>query len=159
MSANHAADQIKSLAAKFKGLFVLAEELEKIGSLDQAARDAQIRKEKAYADADKAMKEYEHNKIALEKAKAEIVEVEEKAKSIEASANKKASELIASAQEKIKLLQSAFDEKSLERNNKLSELHAHARNLEAEIQLKKSELASLQKEIAGVKAKVAALAG
>jgi len=133
-NAMKAADDIKSLASKFRAVLEVASVLEKIGSLDQATRDAESRKNKAYDDEKKALLLCMDldGKVAL---KQEAIKVaEEQADYIVVKAKQKAAEIFEEAQAK-KVAESA----------KAAEAKAYA---DACVVAKKAELESVSKLIA-----------
>lgn len=64
-NAMKAADDLKSIAARFRGIIEIAGVLEKIGSLEQAEREAHSRKESADKAASEAKKKAEVAEQAL----------------------------------------------------------------------------------------------
>jgi len=95
-----AADDIRIFAAKVKGFVSVAEAIEKIGSFDQAAKDAEARKNKAYEAEVKAVKSLEVAEADLKLAHGKIAEAEEKSALIEQTAHARANTIIAEAHAK-----------------------------------------------------------
>lgn len=151
------AEDVKGLAKRFQGFFDLAQALEEIGSLEQAAKDAIIAKDKNYEEVEKSKVAVEESKKDLLKALSEIEFAENKAKDIVSAAYDKSTKIISDAHEKslkadadIEKRQKLIDEKFVAAGKELV-------SLESEVLAKKQELSALKKEVEEVKQKFAAL--
>lgn len=156
---SHAADSIKSMAAKFKGFLEVADALDKIGSIEQAERDAIIAKDKAYKDLEEgkmALAELQGDYEAADKKLIEIqkacVAKEEAAKAkaidIVSEANKTAEQIIKNAEFK----KTEFDKYVAQKNDALNLINS-------EISQKKAEYDNIVEKIKEVKAKLSAFVG
>lgn len=151
------ADDIKSIAAKFKGFLELADALDKIGSVEQAARDAETKKNFCYEQAAVASEELEKAKKKLESAEAGIFAANAKAKEIENNAFKKAEEIYSDALDKIQAIQDEASKKHKALDDKfLAAVNEH-NSVVSEIVAKKEELEKLKSELQQIKSKFASL--
>jgi len=97
MSSLKVADDLKAFVKKFQVLSDLADVLEKVGSLEQAERDASIRKDKAYADAANAQAVLEAKGLEVSKADTLISMKEEEAGKVYKAGQAKAAEVVEAA--------------------------------------------------------------
>lgn len=151
------AEDVKGLAKKFQGILNLAQALEEIGSLEQAARDAVIAKDKNYEEVEKSKAAVEESKKDLLKALSEIEFAENKAKDIVNVAYEKATKIVSDAHE-----ESLKAKAEIEKNKKIIDENFVAAGkellaLESDVLVKKQELNALKKEVEEVKQKFAAL--
>ena len=151
------AEDVKGLAKRFQGFFDLAQALEEIGSLEQAAKDAIIAKDKNYEEVEKSKVAVEESKKDLLKALSEIEFAENKAKDIVSVAYEKATKIVSDAHE-----ESLKAKAEIEKNKKIIDLNFVAAGkellaLDSEVLAKKQELNALKKEVEEVKQKFAAL--
>lgn len=151
------AEDVKGLAKRFQGFFDLAQALEEIGSLEQAAKDAIIAKDKNYEEVEKSKVAVEESKKDLLKALSEIEFAENKAKDIVSAAYDKSTKIMSDAQAlclkadaDIEKRQKLIDEKFVAAGKELLAL-------ESDVLAKKQELNALKKEVEEVKQKFAAL--
>lgn len=139
-----AADNIKSFVNKIKPLIQAAEFLEKVGSLEQAQRDAEIAKEKAYKEVAVLNSEIEKAKAALAVSQEAVEDSKLKCLKIEAAANEKGKEVLDEYKEKGEaLLKNYLKQKDA--------LYADVLNKNAELEVLKSNIVEAQKELAAVK--------
>lgn len=156
-NAMKAADDIKSLASRFRSVLEVAEVLEKIGSLEQAVRDAESKKKAAYADAEKAVSLLNDKAEELEKANAEIGKAKEASASIVAQANQKAGVIIAEAEVKAgEIISKANSDKAVV-EEAIKSLNAKSVSLSGEISKQESHLADIKKHIQDAKSKISGI--
>lgn len=148
-----AADDIKTIASKLKQFIELSEALEKIGSVEQAARDAEAKKSLAYKETEAAYAELEKAKKKLEAAEAGIFAANVKAKDLEEAAFNKAKAIVSEAHDKAAAVEKAMQAKSKELDQKFIAATAELKNYNDEIAAKAEELAHIKAEIDAVKAK------
>lgn len=156
-NAMKAADDLKSIAKRFQGIMEVAQILEKIGSLEQAERDAVARKEAAYAEEKKAQ-------LLILDLDGKIAVKQEAIKIAESQAD----HIVVKAKEKAQQVYNELAEKnaaSLKQANEikvLAEAAVSAKRVEVEelnklISAKKLELEDVSSQIAAVKSKLSAL--
>jgi len=150
----HAVDDIKKLGRMLKGLLDFAEEIEKVGSIENAGNEASARLLKLKADEADA-----HAKFlaAKEKADAEqsiadglVAEAKEKAEQVLKLAQEKAAEIVGQAHTK------AYESKTASEVARAKALQ-DAKAVEAEIEVMKKEKAELSAIISGLNAEFEAL--
>lgn len=151
------ADEVKVLAKRFQGILELSKALEEIGTVENAAKEALMLKDKARVELDKAKAELVSAQNALESKKEEVKAAELKVGDVLDLAHKKAQVIIEAAKEKaaevevaIEKRKSLFDEKFVAAGRELS-------GLDVELSSKKFELEALKKEVESVKSKFSAL--
>lgn len=158
-NANKVADDIKGFVKKFKWMQEAAEYLEKVGSLEQAERDANKRKENAYKEAEEASLMADKKKLELAKASAELEEIKNKSLETEQLGNKRFSDIVKEAKEKAEqIVNEANANKSVILNEIELKVTAHNKVLE-DIERAKVELAGIETQIKDMKNKIAALGG
>lgn len=96
-----AADDLKSLAARFRPFLEVAAVLEKIGSLEQAVRDAEIKKASAQKEAEKVEAQVSFAREELAKVKSEVSEVKATSNGILDNARADAGVIIKEAREEV----------------------------------------------------------
>lgn len=155
-NTSKAAEDIKGLAKKFSGFLEVASVLEKIGSLEQAERDANSRKEKAYKEAEEAQSMSEKQKIELAKAVAEVEVMKNKSLELEQFGNKRFSDIVKDAKEKSEqIINEANANKAIIVNEIELEVIKHNK-IKEDIEKAKVELASIESQIKEMKNKIAA---
>jgi chromosome segregation ATPase len=155
-NAMKAAEDIKQFAKKFQHIFSAAAALEEIGSLEQAARDAAIAKDKAYKEVELIKADIQAFKFDFEKAQVRVSEAQEKAAEIEAKAKDKAAYIYAESEKKGQdLIYSAQKQVRVLEGEKAN-LEQYVRDVQAEILGKKKELQEIVDQIAEMKSKIAA---
>lgn len=149
------ADEVKVLAKRFQGIIELSKALDEVGSVEIAAKEAFMLRDKARAEFEKAKGELELAKEELNSKKEEVKAAELKVTDILELAHKKAQAIVDAAKEKaveadalIEQRKSLFDEKFVAAGKELS-------GLDAQISSKKIELESLKKDIEDVKKQIA----
>jgi chromosome segregation ATPase len=149
-----AVDDIRKLGRSLSGLIELANELEHVASLEQAAMDTKARVEKLRADEEAASLKYAEAKAKSEaqQAMADEVMVDAKATAdqILDKANAKAAEIVSQAHTKAYEKQAAGEAL---RAKALSD----AQVIEAEIAVMKKEKDELDQIVKGLKAELEAL--
>lgn len=155
-NAQEAAENIKSLANKFKSLFQAAEELEKIGSLEQAARDAEIRKDAAYKEADQAQAELKFLKNVINERELAVHDLEKSMDQMEVNANAKASQICSDGQAKADEILNVANQRKSMIEGEIKSARQELDRVKNEISMKNEELIHFNKEIAAMKAKVSA---
>lgn len=157
MSMMKAVDDIKNLTNKLKPLMELGAFLEKIGSVENAAKEAE-------AFFVKASKQAEESKAVLAEIQADIVcaqsEVknsEEKAEKIISTAFQSGSEILANAKAQAEdILKKASESKKLQYQD-IAALQDECMTIKKEIQEKKAELEMVKKEASEFKSKFLSL--
>lgn len=154
MSYQNAVEELRSFSNKFKNIISVSEFLEKIGSLDQAEKDAIIRKDVAYqAEAEAKVKlSVAQNKIDV--ALAEVAKANAEKDRLVDLGNQKSKEMIEDAQKRsAALIKEATDKLKLA-HEEASKVKKQADEVSAQIQLKRDEYFGLQKQLEGLKAKI-----
>ena len=166
---NEAADAIRNVAAKLRGFEVAAAALESVGSLDQAAKEAQKARDQSVKAAEKA-------KADLTKLQAEITDTEQTKAKLLADATAAAEAMILDADNKAKMaleavkvqcqeakdaynvsLKASIDEAKAEvakAKESAAKAKKKADELDAEIAEKQAQLDSLNAMLADIKAKL-----
>lgn len=156
-SVQKSADDLRNLANRFRSVMEVAEVLERIGSLEQTEREAQVRKESAYAQAEEAKKSLAEVSQQLEKANFELKTIEKRGLEAQESAQAKASEIVNKAnRDAATIITDAKHSESevlAAASDKLEEIKIMDRNIAD----KKDELAAIIKQIVDMKAKIQAL--
>lgn len=146
MDYANATQTLRRLALQFQGIVDAADYIEKMGSLDTAAKEAQAARDKALAERDRALDAQKQADLDLEAAHAEAARVV-------ADAKTEAETLIAEARDGAKLIvadaQESADQIRASANIAANEAHAQ--------QLVRAQL--LEDEITGLAARVSALRG
>lgn len=155
-SVQKAADDIISLANKFKPLFGAAEELQKLGNLAQVEREFLERKdraEKACGEAEEKLAEYaEQVKSAAESAR----ENQKQSNGILEAANKEAAQIIYLATEKAAKIVSESDKKRMEVQAMSAVARKEVDLAEEKCEEARKELAKLNRQIEEARSKIAA---
>lgn len=170
----HAADAIRASIRQFKALSEFADALEKVGSIEQAEKEANAATNTARAEADKAKEQankanqvlaqlQETTRLKLieneqlekdwtEKAQAEVLELKTNAK-------EKANRAVQEAQTKADSLIAGAQSKLIELNAQVSDTRTTLKQLEAEVIAAETELKLVTDKIANAQAKIARLLG
>jgi cell division septum initiation protein DivIVA len=152
---NKLSDDLKLLANRLKPLFDAAQAFEQIGSVEQAAREAEIRKSQLNAQADEARSKLQLVVDQLEDQDKRVAAARVEADSILQNAIAKKSDLLSKAKyEAEAIVSEAYGKKSkvAEESKVLRTVLGEQDNLISE---KKKELAELQSQVDQVKAKLA----
>jgi len=154
-----AAEDIRSLAKRFAPIFAVADALEKIGSIEQAERDAVIRKDAAYAEEEKAKAVLAAKHEQLKAVELDIEAAKQKAEEIVSKAHAKAEEIVALSHEKSDaIVKDAKSQKEI--IEKAIDSHrVKFQDLTVLIEQKKAELDKINLELEKMKAKIAAFVG
>ena len=157
MSLSKAADDIKSFAKRIKPILELAEVLEKLGSIDNAAFESKSRCEKALAEEKDALKLLNKKYEEVARAHSEIEAAKHKAGNLVSEAKAKSDEMLKYAEvkgEEIIAKANSFKSKVM------SEAQAEqtkVEELKKDIASKHNELELLKKELADFKSKFSRL--
>lgn len=159
MSLIQAAEDIKSLAAKFKSIISVSEALEKVGSIEQAEHEALARKQKAYAAADEAIKALSARKADLEEFEKQCALKHKEHEAVVAQQESKAAAIVDEATKRSLSIFSAakLEKASLEMKNAAARKELLA--IQADVDAKAKELSVLQGNLKEVKAKISAFVG
>lgn len=156
MSYQNAAEELKALGNKFKAIVSVGEFLEKVGSLDQAAKDAETRKKLAYEAEEIAKAKQVEAEKSLDEANKKISDVKAKGDELIDLSNKKALDLIEAAKKKADVIIAEAKAKDAKAVEALSDSQKKVADMASEVASKNDELKSLQKQIDELKSKIAA---
>lgn len=158
MSAKMSAvEDIRKLARSLKGLIALADELESVGSLEQAMAESKGR-------AEALIKQEREARAKKEEAAKELADIEEKAATVKQAADDYAAQTKARVSAELADQRREFDEAKAEAHKKLQDEAERAKLSLKEIQMehdaiagliaeKKAHLDSLNAEVNALKAK------
>ncbi len=153
-SLNGIAD-IKKLAKQLKGLIDLADDLENINSLDQAAQESKIRFELAKKEEMAAIEELSIAKSNLVHAEAKAIQMVEKAKNeaeeIKKESSLKSSQEIESAKEKAAIIINEANKSFKDIQNQIAEMSLKVEHLNELIDEKNMKLASVTEALEKIK--------
>lgn len=156
MSAAKAAEDLKLLARKFKPLLDAAEALEKIGSIENAAKEADVRLMKSKSEAKLAADQAEIEKEKLYAVQEEVESAKKQAMAIVGQANDKANQIMVKANEDAKMsIASANVEVKLKRDE-VKQLEFEKLSVAQKIEEATKELQAIKNQIADLKLKIAA---
>ena len=170
----HAADAIRASIRQFKALSEFADVLEKVGSIEQAEKEANAATNTARAEAEKAkeqankanqllagmqeatrLKLIENEQLEkdwIEKAQAEVLELKTNAK-------ERANRTIQEAQTKADSLIAGAQSKLIELDAQVGDAHATLKQLETKVLAAETELKLVTDKIADAQAQIARLLG
>ena len=166
-----AADAIRTIAKRLEGFQIAAQALEQIGSVDQAAKEAQAARDKAVKEAEKAKANLNYiteQIVAAEATKAALLaDTKVAADAMLAEAESNASRALAKTKDEILAAREAYnvslkasiDEAKGEvakQKDRASKAKEKADEIEAEIVAKQGQLDSLNAMLAELKAKLGA---
>lgn len=152
-----AAEDLKNIANRFKGILEVQVALEQIGDIQAATAENEALKSKAIADYQEAKKQLENIHHRIQEAGKAAEAAEGKAEGIISVANKRADGIIAEANS-VAVAIKKDGEKSRDLINKqISELKTQSSKIDADIKAKQKELENLQSAIKEAKSKVASL--
>lgn len=149
-----AAEDLKTIANRFKAVLEVADSLEKIGSLEQATKDAEIAKEKAYKENEETQAVIQAGKEDLAKMESELLEAKAKIKSAEEEATLKSYAILEKAQLEAKSIVDKSCEEKLLIEEKILESKKDLFLLDAKVKAKDEELVALQSQIEDIKKKL-----
>jgi len=153
------AEDVKGLAKKFQSILELAAALDGIGSIEQATRDAESAKMKAYNEMELAKFSLSDAKKDLAKAEEAIKAADAKAYDIASKANEKAAEILAEAVSVSNKKIQEGDKKKLVLDAQFNDACKELASLQAEIAGKKNELEDVKAQINSIKSKLQAFVG
>jgi len=140
----NAVDQIKSWANKNRAIVVLADELEKIGSLEQAAQEARRSADSATQRVKTADKKLSDVNAAIEAAEVRLAEAVQKAASIRKESSELIESSVARAKSQAAGVISEADRVLQQARSEAAGIISAARS---QSEAKKSELKELQKAV------------
>lgn len=143
-NATKAADDIKSLAARFHSVLEVADVLEKIGNLDQAVRDAENRKNVAIKESERAVGDASEKKKILAGILSDIESAKGAVDQQQKNARAQANEIIDDARAKsVEIVKGAEQMRS--------NSSAHVRAETSKVDALKRDIAQLEGVLAGIK--------
>lgn len=149
-----AVDDIRKIGRTLSGLIELANELEQVASLEQAAMDTKARVEKLRADEESAALKFAEAKAKADAqqsvADAIIEEAKDKAEQLLKQAQEKSAEIVGQAHTK------AYETKTSSEVARAKALQ-DAKAVEAEIEVMKKEKSELEAVLGGLKSELDAL--
>ena len=154
-----ATDQVRSLAKGYKAFIMLLEAADRMGGIEQGEREAVSRREAMNKEADKADAEAAAAKERMEKAKALARTNEEKAIQILSQATCDAKMILEKAQVKGDILVKQGEAAKAAREQEAEALKQSLAKLESDIASRKTDLATVEKKIAGLKAMASQITG
>lgn len=152
-----AVDDIKGLASKFRGFLEVAETLEKIGSLEQAEREANNRAEIARVGCDVADKNLAVKQEQVSKLDAEIDYAKKAAEEIIANAKQRSMNIVDEAGVKGNDMLRVVSEKKAAFEKELKDLRDKMGVVTTAVSEKESVLAAINAQINKAKEQVASL--
>lgn len=159
MSTNVIIDNVKSLAAQYQAVIDLANQLSELASIEQATTEATAALGQAQAARDQGLQDLQAVNAALDQARSDLVDAQNKANQILVEANDQASQLLTQAHDDanaIKALANAARSAAL---TDVQELQVSLDNISAQLIAKQSELADVEHKIASTKAAALAALG
>lgn len=152
-----AADDIKSFVSRIRGFIEVADTLEKIGSIEQAEREAKAKADAARSDAASAVSDLAQKQEKVSKIDEEIAYAKKSAEEIVANANKRAMSMVDEAGTRAQeIVRDASGHKDAI-VKEISDLGVKRGELSAFIAEKEKELAAVVNKIAEAREKVASL--
>lgn len=155
-----AADAVKAAARPFRAVIQLADALEKIGSVEQAANEAKLRLEKFVAEGDKVALFVETAQAELETLRGTLANLEAKRvtaiEEAKAAASSEAAKIIAEAKVEADKIRSDADECKTRFISEAQEAQGVLSKLNANIDEAKSQHAELTMHIDHLKRKFGA---
>lgn len=155
--ALQASEDIKNFCNKMQPLFSAAQTLEKIGKIDQVARETEERKVQADSEYKKIDDKLKAKKEELLLTQKEIDSARDKAVEILENAEKAGAVKLQTAHDQATQIHIANNKAKNELNDKSTELHKEVASLEVEVVAKKEKLDFLNNEIQSAKNKISAL--
>lgn len=151
------AEDVKGLAKKFRGILELADALEEIGKLEQAAKEAQNLKQIAHDELNKIKESIEASKKDLEAAELSVSYANAKADKIVEAAHAKGSDIINQAVLKSNDVAWGIEKNKRSMDEKFISAGKELASIETDVVLKKQELEAVKKELEAVKQRFASL--
>lgn len=152
-----AAEDLKNIANRFKGILEVQAALEQIGDIQAAAKENENLKAKATADYQEAKRQLENIHHRIQESGKAADAAEAKASEIIANANKRADGIISESKKASEAIKQDGDRLRDSINSQVAGLKSQVAKLEGDIQAKKQELENLQSAIKEAKSKVASL--
>lgn len=152
-----AAEDLKGFANRFRAILEVADLLEKLGSLQQAERDAVIKKDAAYAAADAAVAKLSGLQAQIASLERALEEAQAKGKVMEQGAQFKAQQILAAAEAEAKEVIAAATKHRVEVDAAAKEALKELALVNSAVATKREEQAQVEKEVSALKAKIAAL--
>lgn len=154
MSYQKAIDDLQSFANKVQGILSVAEFLKNVGNIEQTIQESKLRKEEAVrAESEAKAKQASSEKI-LDEIHSKIAEINAQQDELIDMTKKKSEEILVDAKFKAsKILEEAkfkFDEAL----KKQMECKKSLDSMDSQVQSKKDELKSIQKQILDLKSKM-----
>lgn len=151
------AEDVKQLVGRFQALVDLADLLESLGSVEQAARDAESRRDVAYQAADDAQAALDVKLLKVAQAQADAQAAVAKALEAKESAGLIRAQVLSQASDDAQdiLLKAGLQRKGIDEatNSAAKDLGL----LNDAVRLKQEELAQVQAQVDAIKAQVSAL--
>jgi len=157
MNPQKAADDLKNLVKRFKPLFGLVEELDKIASLKQYCEELESRKEKLVKEIERAEGNIESVDAGLVQAVEELEEAKKSSKNLILDGQEVVRQMVNKAKEEAgEILDSANRLKA-----EAKEIHKAAneksKSVDDDIKAKEEQLSQLTNKLDGLKQKVSAI--
>lgn len=154
-----AVDKVRNAGETFRAIVEIAEVLDGIGSIEQAEREANSRRDKAYKEADKAGEFLSEKQSELDEIAKKIDRLKDKARGELKDYESRGEEIVKLAEKKyMEIIESANNEKeSIKKANRSSLLELQ--DLKGQIKGKHEELEKIEKHIVKLKTSVAGLIG
>lgn len=160
MSATlQAAADLQAFAERLRAILEVAEVLQRIGNLEQAARDAQARQTQAYADAAAATVQLTDIQTQLQTAQQQVTSAQQQATQVCTEAQVRADTIRDLAEADAGDLVLLAQDEAQALRLQTSAASAELTQLVEQIQAKRHELQSIVDQIAKTKASIAALTG
>ena len=156
MNTSQAAQEIKLIAGKFKGIIALAEALEKIGSIENSEKEARGRVVKAQKEEAEAREKVKAVQADLKGALDSIQEARVKALERIENAKVDASDIIAKAQVTAMEIVEAAEDHRDEMSRQVKESNKKLEKIQADVHAKELELETVQKQIDAAHSKISA---
>ena len=151
------AEDLKRLAVKFKGILELAEALERIGSFEQAAREATARKDAALAEEKGIRGTLDARERDLAAADKLIEDKAQEAKQIRKVANENANAIVRIAEKKAKEIVEEAEKSETIVYGETLKAKVSLEELQKSIKAKEAELLKIKGQIQTAKDKIASL--
>lgn len=153
------AEDLRALANKFKSIVEVSELLTSLGSIEQAEREAIVRKDAAYKAAEEAQAKLAALDEDLVLAQGEVSKADEQANELHRSSLDKAAQVVAKAHEDAKEIKFGAESAKAQIQNQTNEAKRELKVVFDQIKSKKDELASIEDQVAETKAKISAFIG
>lgn len=152
MTFNQAAEEVRKILRGFKAVEQVSEALSRVGSLENAGKEAEARLEDLRAQTVEAVTQ-------LNAALDDVRHAKDEAKGIKADAKAKGDVLIQKAQDKADEILAAAELLRSDAEAKAAEAEAKAQSVALDVEFKRKEIAALDAKLAELKAQAARLLG